>query len=106
MAALVDTNILVYAHREEMEWHTAAAEAVLEDPATYNTVEAAAAVIYRKRDTAADRGSLVHSLAEAMARGAEINVALVPEEARGYAKAFLAWTRAMRPSPLFTEANV
>ena len=83
-----------------------AAEAVLEDPATYNTAEAAAAAIYRKRDSAANRGSLVHSLAEATARGAELDLAGVPEDARGYAEAFLAWTRAMRPTPLFTEANV
>ena len=83
-----------------------AAEAVLEDPAAYDTVEKAAAVIYRKRDTAADRGSLVHSLAEATARGAEIDLASVPEAARGYAHAFLAWARAMRPTPLYTEANV
>lgn len=83
-----------------------AAEAVLEDPAVYDTAEKAAAVIYRKRDSAADRGSLVHSLAEVTARGAEIDLTGVPKDARGYAKAFVAWTGAMRPTPLFTEANV
>ena len=36
-----------------------AAEAVLEDPEAYDTAEKAAVVIYRKRDTAADRGSLI-----------------------------------------------
>lgn len=83
-----------------------AAEAVLDDPATYDTVEKAAAAVYSKRDTAADRGSLIHGFAEATARGAEIDLAGVPEDARGHAQAFLAWTRAMRPTPLFTEANV
>lgn len=83
-----------------------AAEAVLEDPATYSTAEAAASVIYRKRDAAADRGSLIHSLAEATARGADIDIVGIPEAARGYARAFQAWTRTMQPTALFTEANV
>ncbi len=82
------------------------AEAVLEDPEAYDTAERAASVICRKRDAAADRGSLIHSLAEAVARGADIDVTGVPADARGYAEAFLAWARAMRPAPLFTEANV
>lgn len=83
-----------------------AAEAIFEHPDEIDTAEKAAAAIYRKRDTAADRGSLVHSLAEAASRGAEIDLVGVPDAARGYAQAFVAWTRAMRPTPLFTEANV
>ena len=59
------------------------APAVLEDPDTYSTAEKAASAIYQKRDTAADRDSLVHSLAEATARGAEIYMDGVPEDARG-----------------------
>lgn len=68
-----------------------AAEAVLEDPAAYDTVEKAAAVIYRKRDGAADRGSLIHSLAEVTTRGVDVDLAGVPADARGYAAAFMAW---------------
>lgn len=83
-----------------------AAEAIFEHPDEIDTTEKAVAAIYRKRDNAADRGSLIHSLAEAVARGAEIDLAGVPDAARGYAQAFVAWARVMQPTPLFTEANV
>ncbi len=83
-----------------------AAEAVLANPEEVDTAEKAAAAIYRTRDRAADRGSLVHSFAEAYARGAALDTDGLPETVRGYGRAFRAWVETVRPVPLFTEANV
>ncbi len=83
-----------------------AAGLVLDDPQAFDTSAKAAAGIYLARDRAADRGALVHSFAEALSRGAEIDIEGVPELARGYARAFLSWVAQARPVPLFTEATV
>src|SRR5438309_420419 len=83
-----------------------AAGLVLSDPDTYDSVEKAAAGIYATRDKAADRGSVIHSVAEALGRGAGIDVATVPEQYRGYVQAVASWVAQTKPTPLFTEANV
>jgi hypothetical protein len=83
-----------------------AATLVLSEPETYDTADKAAAGIYGIRDAAAGRGSTIHSLAEALGRGASICVDEVPEIYRGYAQAFASWVAQTKPTPLFTEANV
>jgi hypothetical protein len=83
-----------------------AAALALEDPVKYNTAEAAAGGIYAMRDRAADRGVLVHSLAEAFARRATVDRDGLPVAVRGYADAFWAWVATTQPTPLFTESNV
>lgn len=81
-----------------------AAGLVLEQPDRFDTAEAAAGGIYAVRDKAADRGSLIHSLAEAFARQGAVEV--VPDAIKGYADAFWSWVNVAQPTPLFTESNV
>lgn len=83
-----------------------AAALVLSDPERYNTAEMAARGVFDNRDDAAERGKLVHSLAEALGTGAPVDVDALPPHVRGYGRAFVAWTAALRPEPLWVEANV
>jgi hypothetical protein len=83
-----------------------AASLVLEDPVRYNTCEAAAGGIYGVRDRAADRGSLIHSIIEALSRGADVNIEGILDHARGYVLGFLSWWTQVRPVTLFSEATV
>ncbi len=102
----VTTVLEVLAKPALIHWAArTAASLVLSDPDTYDTAQKAAGGIYGARDKAADRGALIHSFAEALARGAALDVAGLPEEMRGYGRAFLSWAQTVRPVPLFTEAN-
>jgi hypothetical protein len=82
------------------------ASLVLSDPETFDTAEKAASGIYQVRDKAATRGSMVHSLAEAMDKGGEILPDLLPDVSRGYAHAYKAWFDDTKPAILYTEATV
>lgn len=68
-----------------------AAELVLNDPYEYDSAQKAASGIYGKRDSAADRGSTVHSAVEAILNGAPIDIEAMPEAFRGYAQSFARW---------------
>lgn len=83
-----------------------AASNVLEDPETYNTAEKAYRGIYKVRDEAADRGSTVHSLVEAIAQGGDVKVDSLPESWRGYGQAFVEFDKVWRPEFSHTEINV
>lgn len=56
-----------------------------------------------QRDKAADRGSDVHALAEAISRGQSV---IVPDELAGYVDAFAAWQREWQPEYLAAEEMV
>lgn len=103
----VTTVLEVLAKPALIHWAArTAASLVLADPDTYDTAQRAAGGIYAARDKAADRGTLIHSFAEALARGATLDTDGLPDAVRGYGKAFVSWTQTVRPVPLFTEANV
>jgi hypothetical protein len=103
----VTTVLNVLAKPALVHWAAkTAATLVLEDPEKYSTCEAAAGGIYTARDKAADRGSLVHSLVEAITRRAEVDRDSVPDHVRGYMQAFLSWVSLTQPTPLFSECTV
>lgn len=79
---------------------------VLDDPAQYDTAEKAAGGIYAARDKAADRGSMVHSLIEALFRGSPVDASDMPDHVKGYYSAFWKWVKAVRPTPVYAEATV
>ena len=81
-----------------------AAEIALNDPTL--SVQECASGIYRARDKAANRGSMVHSLVESISKGAKIDIAGLPDEVRGYAQAFVDWFSMVKPKILLTEQVV
>ena len=83
-----------------------AAALVLDDPFKYDTAEKASGAIYAVRDKAADRGSTIHSLAEAIVRSGQVDLDSVPEQFRGYGVALNHFWRDFRPTVIETEANV
>lgn len=76
------------------------------DPERYNTFEKVEAAARDALDKAADRGSTVHSLAEALDAGGEVDLDAVPEKFQGYAKALVKFERDMKPITHHTEATV
>ena len=80
-----------------------AAKAVLSDPYTYDTVEKAAGAVSSNKEGAAARGRAVHEFIERWANGEEIVDSKVPEEFRGYMRAFQDFIRAWNPKPVYTE---
>ena len=81
-----------------------AAGNVLADPDTYDTSEKAVASIFAVRDQAADRGSTVHSLIEAVLLGNPPEI--IPDHLQGRYQAFCRWRDAVRPRVIETEATV
>lgn len=73
-----------------------AAELVLNDPYEYDSAQKAASGIYGKRDSAADRGSTIHSAVEAMLNGSPLDIDAMPEAFRGYAQSFSRWFDTVR----------
>lgn len=104
----VTTILQIIARPALIPWAAKTAAAlVLEDPDTYDTAEKAAGGIYTKRDKAADRGSMVHSLAEAIDRGGVIEFTEdTPDDVRGYVRAYQSFCAAHQPRVLFAEATV
>jgi hypothetical protein len=58
---------------------------------------------YRDRDAAANRGTLVHALAERLARGEEVDV---PEALTGHVDSYLEWREVWRPTDELIERMV
>lgn len=83
-----------------------AAALVLNDPEQFDTAEKAAAGIYQARDKAADRGTAVHSLVEAVLLGGEIDEEGMAPAILGRLNAFRAFARDVKPRVIETEANV
>lgn len=102
------TTMLNAIHKEALvRWKVkTAAEMILNDPQTYNTADKVLAGLYSKKTNAADRGSLVHSFAEALLKGSEIPRTSVPEAFQGYFDAFRRFADDYQPTPLFVEPNV
>jgi len=81
---------------------------ICEDPekwlgGTFEDLEAAARA---ELDKAGDRGSTIHSLAEALDAGGEVDVTAVPTQFQGYVHALIRFERDMKPLTLHTEATV
>lgn len=106
--ASVTTILQVIAKPALLNWAAkTAASLVLEDPETFDSAEKAAGGIYAKRDKAADRGSLVHSLAEALDRGGALELSDdTSPEIRGYAQAYQSFFATHKPKTLHSEATV
>lgn len=82
-----------------------AASLVLEDPERYSDARKAASGIYGVRDSAADRGTTVHSIAESIQQGGLIDVSSLPESVAGYAQAWLSFYEFSKPQIVHTEVN-
>ena len=105
--ASVTTILDVLAKPALINWAAkTAASLVLADPDEYDSAQKAAAGIYQVRDRAADRGSMVHSMIEALFRGAPVETDSMPEHVRGYYAAFWSWVAATQPKPVYAETNV
>lgn len=103
----VTTILQVLAKPALIHWAAkTSASLVLDDPMQYDTAEKAAGGIYAARDKAADRGSMVHSLIEALFKQAPVETETMPDHVLGYYKAFGAWVRAVQPKPVYAEATV
>ena len=103
----VTTILSVLAKPALIHWAAkTSASLVLDDPMQYDTAEKAAGGIYAARDKAADRGSMVHSLIEALFKGAAVETETMPEHVRGYYAAFWRWVKTVDPKPVYAEATV
>jgi len=58
---------------------------------------------YRARDAAADRGTEIHSYAERLVKGEEVEV---PPELAGYVDAYIRFLDEWKPRPVLVEASV
>ena len=81
-----------------------AAEALTEDPSL--TVQEAVSAIYKRRDSAGNLGTTVHSWAEALKCGAPISWKDLPEALQGYGRAFEDWAHKEQPKILLKEQLV
>jgi hypothetical protein len=95
------TEVLRVINKPLTQWAArTAASLVLADPFTYNTAEKAAAGIYAQRDEAATRGTLVHGAIASHFAGQDH---LVPEDLRGYYRAFSAWMNSTKCDLIYSE---
>ena len=83
-----------------------AATLVLNDPEQFDTAEKAASGIYQARDRAAGRGTTVHSLAEAVLLGGEIDETDMAPAILGRLNAIRTFVRDTQPKLIETECNV
>ncbi len=79
---------------------------VLEDPERYDTVEKAVGGLYGKRDTAGERGTDVHTIAEQYAGGIVDLSQYKETKMAGYAKSVESFFAIIQPQPIYTEVNV
>ena len=101
----VTTMLQIIAKPQLMSWAAKeAARAALADPTL--SEQEAASIIYRKRDSAADRGKAVHSFAEMYQAGAKIDIEALPEAFRGYAKGFVSFIDGFKPDIIHRELQV
>ena len=103
----VTTILQVIAKPALLNWAArTAASLVLEDPERFDTADKAAGGIFTKRDKAADRGSMVHSLCEAIDLGNTPDLSEAPADVQGDARAYQAFVATHNPQTLYTEATV
>lgn len=101
----ITTILQVIAKPQLIYWSAkVTAEALMEDPTL--DLDEAIATGKRKKESAGDVGTTIHSWAEAYKRGAPLTAESLPESIRGYGEGFLAWVKADQPKIFHNELEV